>query len=170
MIFDVFSSNNVISGTVPQSGAITGQAARPVAGTPVVSTNAIDLVQARDIGEGGDLYVCFTIVSAYNTLTSLEMEVIVADDDALTTNPTAVGSSGRILLADGLSTANSQFYVRINPAALKPSAFGGALGRRYLGARYHTTGSTPTTGSICAYLTMDIQDGRKFYASGFAVQ
>jgi hypothetical protein len=170
MIFDVFSSNNVLSGTVPASGSVTGQAALPVAGTPVVSTNAIDLVNARDIGEGGDLYVCFTIVSAYNNLTSLEMEVIVADNDALTTNPKAVGSSGRILLADGLDTVNSQFYVRINPSLLEPSAFSLATGKLYLGARYQTFGTTPTTGSICAYLTMDIQDGRKFYPSGFAVQ
>lgn len=170
MIFDVFSSNNVISGTVPQTGAVTGQAALPAAGTPVVSTNSIDLLQAKDLGEGGDLYVCFTIVTAYNNLTSLEMEVIIADNDPLTTNPRAVGSSGRILLADGLDTVNSQFYVRINPALLEPSAFSQATGRRFLGARYHTTGTTPTTGSICAYLTMDIQDGRKFYPSGFAVQ
>jgi|GEM_PF-1361672 len=170
MIFDVFSSDAVLSGTVPASGSITGQAALPAAGTPVVSTNSIDLLQARDIGEGGDLYVCFTIVAAYNTLTSLEMEVIVAGNSALTTTPKAVGSSGRILLADGLDTVGSQFYVRINPALLEPSAFGQALGQQFLGARYQTFGSTPTTGSICAYLTMNVQDGRKFYPSGFSVQ
>ena len=56
MIFDVFSSNAVLSGTVPATGSITGQAALPAAGTPVVSTNAIDLGQARDVGEGGDPY------------------------------------------------------------------------------------------------------------------
>ena len=170
MIFDVFTSDAVLSGTVPATGSITGQAALPVAGTPVVSTNSIDLLQARDVGEGGDLYVCFTIVEAYNTLTSLEMEVIVAGNGALTTTPKAVGSSGRILLADGLNVVGSQFYVRINPLFLEPTAFADALGQRFLGARYQTFGSTPTTGSICAYLTMDVQDGRKSYPSGFSVQ
>jgi hypothetical protein len=133
----------VVSGTVPATGVATGQAALPVSGTPVLSTDTIDLSVARDIGEGEDLFMNFTCVAAYNTLTSLTFEIIGATNAAL-------------------STANAQFSVRFNPQLL-------STGQRYIGARYTTVGSTPTTGSVCAYVVMDIQDGRKFYASGFSV-
>jgi hypothetical protein len=153
----------VVSGTVPATGVITGQAALPVAGTPVVSTDTIDLVNTRDIGEGQDLYMVFTIVAAYNTLTTLTIEVIGATNAALSSGVTVLGSTGAIALAS--LTANATFMVRINPALY-------STGTRYIGARYTNGagGSTPTTGSVCAYLVQDIQDGRKFYASGFTVQ
>lgn len=151
----------VVSGTVPATGVLTGQAARPVAATPVVSTDTIDLQNIRDIGEGQDLYMVFTIVAAYTDLTSLTMEVIGATNTALTTGVVSLGSSGAVALAS--LTANATFAVRINPALY-------STGTRYIGARYTTVGTTPAAGTVCAYIVTDIQDGRKFYASGFAVQ
>jgi hypothetical protein len=103
----------------------------------------------------------FTVVAAYNTLTSLTFEVIGATNAALTTGVTVLGSSGAVALAS--LTANATFVVRINPALY-------STGTRYLGARYSTVGTTPTTGSVCAYIVQDIQDGKKFYTSGFTVQ
>jgi hypothetical protein len=150
----------VVSGTIPATGVATGQAALPVSGTPVLSTDTIDLSVARDIGEGTDLTMNFTCVAAYNTLTSLTFEIIGATNAALSTGVTVFGSSGPVPLAS--LTANAQFSVRFNPQLL-------STGQRYIGARYTTVGSTPTTGSVCAYVVMDIQDGRKFYASGFSV-
>jgi hypothetical protein len=150
----------VVSGTIPATGVATGQAALPVSGTPVVSTDTIDLSVARDIGEGADLFMNFTCVAAYNTLTSLTFEIIGATNAALSSGVTVIGSSGPVPLAS--LTANAQFSVRFNPQLL-------STGQRYIGARYTTVGSTPTTGSVCAYVVMDIQDGRKFYASGFSV-
>jgi hypothetical protein len=150
----------VVSGTIPATGVATGQAALPVSGTPVLSTDTIDLSVARDIGEGTDLSMNFTCVAAYNTLTSLTFEIIGATNAALSSGVTVIGSSGPVPLAS--LTANAQFSVRFNPQLL-------ATGQRYIGARYTTVGSTPTTGSVCAYVVMDIQDGRKFYASGFSV-
>jgi len=151
----------VVSGTVPATGVVTGQSVLPASGTPVVSTDTIDLVSIRDIGEGQDLYMIFTVVAAYNTLTSLTFEVIGATNAALTTGVTVLGSSGAVALAS--LTANATFVVRINPALY-------STGTRYLGARYSTVGTTPTTGSVCAYIVQDIQDGKKFYTSGFTVQ
>jgi hypothetical protein len=150
----------VVSGTIPATGVATGQAALPVSGTPVLSTDTIDLSVARDIGEGPDLTMNFTCVAAYNTLTSLTFEIIGATNAALSSGVTVIGSSGPVPLAS--LTANAQFSVRFNPQLL-------STGQRYIGARYTTVGSTPTTGSVCAYVVMDIQDGRKFYASGFSV-
>lgn len=156
----IIENNSVLSGTVPATGSVTGQAALPVAGTPVVSTNTIDLSVIRDMGEGEDLYVVFTVVAAYNSLTSLQMEVIGATNDTLTTGIVPIGSTGAVPLAS--LTANATFYVRINPQ-------NASKGTQYIGARYSTVGTTPTTGSVCAYITKDIQDGRKYYPSGFAV-
>lgn len=157
----IIENNSVLSGTVPATGSATGQAALPVAGTPVLSTNTIDLTNIRDIGEGENLFVMFTVVAAYNNLTSLQFEVIGATNDALSTGVVPIGSSGAVPLAS--LTANAQFAVRINPQMF-------SKGTQYLGARYSTVGTTPTTGSVCAYIVKDIQDGKKYYPSGFSVQ
>ena len=157
----ILDTKLVVSGTVPASGVITGQAALPVSGTPVVSTDSIDLISVRDIGEGDDLYMMFTVVAAYNTLTSLQFDVIAASNDALTSDVVVAGSSGAVPLAS--LTAKAQFAVRINPQLF-------SKGTQYIGARYVTLGSTPTTGSVNAYVVTDIGDGRKFYPSGFAIQ
>ena len=147
----------VVSGTVPATGVVTGQAITATA----VSTDTIDLTVARDIGEGQDLYMIFTCVAAFNNLTTLTIEVIGATNAALSSGVTVVGSAGAVAVAS--LTANATFAVRINPALY-------SLGVRYLGARYTVTGTNPSTGSVCAYIVQDIQDGRKAYASGFSVQ
>jgi hypothetical protein len=157
----ILDTKLVVSGTVPASGVITGQAALPASGTPVVSTDSVDLISVRDIGEGDDLYMIFTVVEAYNTLTSLQFDVIAGTNAALTSGVVVAGSSGAVVRAS--LTANAQFAVRINPQLF-------SKGTQYLGARYVTLGTTPTTGSVNAYVVADIQDGRKFYPSGFAIQ
>ena len=112
----ILDNNLVVSGTVPASGVITGQAALPVSGTPVLSTDTIDLAVARDIGEGSDLFMNFVTVAAYNNLTSLTFEIIGATNAALSTGVTVIGSSGPVLQAS--LTANAQFSVRFNPQLL----------------------------------------------------
>jgi hypothetical protein len=127
--------------------------------TTAVSTDKIDLSQARDIGEGENLYMHFGVPVALAGGTSVNFEVVIADDAALTTNVEVVGASGAVLtaaLVAGYSTA-----VRINPRI-------GSLGRRYMGARY-TVAGTYTAGNVTSDIVLDIQDGRKSYASGFTV-
>jgi hypothetical protein len=65
-----------------------------------------------------------------------------------------------VLLA-GL-TAGKQYVVTIPPQIA-------SLGLRYLGARYDVNGTNPSAGSILTQIVTDIQDGKKFYASGFTV-
>jgi hypothetical protein len=146
----------VVSGTVPATGVITGQAFTATA----LSTDTIDLSQARDIGEGQDLYMIFTVVAAFAGLTSVTIEAIGATNAALSAGVTVIGSAGTVLLAN--LTANATFAVRLNPLMF-------SNGTRFIGARYTVSG-TGSAGSICAYIVSDIQDGRKFYASGFSVQ
>lgn len=127
--------------------------------TTAVSTDTIDLSVARDMGEGQDLYMNFAMTTAFAGGTSTNFEVIVADDAALTSNVTVVGASGAIATAD--LTLGKNIAVRVNPLV-------GSTGKRYMGARYTVSG-TNTAGKVTADVVLDIQDGKKFYASGFAV-
>ena len=151
MITDVLLT---VSGSNTPGSAITGQAITADA----VSTNTIDLGTARDIGEGETLYMVFTVVTTFNNLTSLDLEVITSAADDLSSH--TVLAETNVLLA-GL-TAGSQYVVAL-PARIA------SLGQRYLGARYDVTGTAPSTGSILAQIVEDVQDGRKFYASRIVV-
>lgn len=126
--------------------------------TSVVSTDTIDLSQARDIGEGHDLYMHFAVTEAFAGGTSTEFRVIISDAANLGT-PQVVGSSGAIATAS--LTLGKRIAVRINPLIA-------SLGKRYLGAQYTVVG-TNTAGMVTADIVETIQDGQKFYASGFSV-
>lgn len=147
----VVSGSNTFSSGV---ATITGQTVTATG----VSTDKIDLGTARDIGEGRDLYMVFTVITAYAGGTSVTMDV-VTDDNVSLSSPTTRGSTGAI--AVGSLTAGAQFVVPIPPLVA-------SLGERYLGANYTVSGS-PSAGSILAQVVEGIQDGRKYYSSGFTV-
>jgi hypothetical protein len=151
MITDVLLT---VSGTNTPGSAITGQAITADA----YSTNTIDLGTARDIGEGENLYMVFTVIEAFNTLTSLDLEVVISANANLSSH--SVLAETNVLLA-GL-TAGKQYVVALPPQIA-------SLGLQYLGARYDVNGTNPTQGSILAEIVHGIQDGKKFYASGFSV-
>ena len=127
--------------------------------TTAVSTDTIDLSQARDMGEGGEITMNFAMTEAFAGGTSTKFEVIIADNAALTSNVQVVGSSDAVTTAN--LTLGTNVAVRINPLI-------GSLGKRYMGARYTVVG-TNTAGKVTADIVEAIQDGKKFYASGFSV-
>lgn len=129
--------------------------------TDAVSEDTIDLSQARDIGEGKDLYMHFTVDEAVTSATggsTVEFQVIGSTAAALT-SPVVLGSSGAIVKTE--LTLGKRIAVRINPLI-------GSLGLRYIGANYDVS-ATLTAGKFTADIVETIQDGQKFYASGFSV-
>ena len=153
MIADAFLQ---LSGTIVGT-TVTGQS---VVGTGnVISTNTVDLLRNQDYGQGTDLNVRFNITTAVAGGTSVEFQVIAADDAALTSNITVLGTTGAVPVAQ-LSPAFRD-AVQIRPRLR-------SLGQRYLGARYVITGTT-TAGAVFTDIGLEVQDGQKFYGSGFAV-
>ena len=143
-----------VSGANNPGSAISGQAITATA----VSTNTIDLGTARDIGEGRDLFMVFTVVLGFAGTGTITMQV-VTDDNASLSSPTVIGATAAITATN--LTAGTQYIVRIPPLVA-------SLGERYLGAQY-TCSASPTTGTFLTQIVADIQDGKKFYASGFTV-
>ena len=123
-----------------------------------VSTDTIDLVQARDIGEGTPLYMNFAVTTAMTGGTSIKFEVITSANANLS-SPTVIGSSDAIATAN--LTLGKNVVVRFNPLIAEK-------GERYIGARYTVSG-TYNGGKITADVVETIGDGRKYYASGITV-
>ena len=146
------------------AGTATGQAVTATAN----STNVVDLSLARDIGEGDDVYVSFSVGTAFTAAgaATLTPTVVVSAADTLTT-PTTLGTGGTIAVAS--LVAGYTFVIRVNPQLFYSSTTNSSLGLRYLGV-IHTVATGPmTAGTITADVVLDIQDGKKFYASGFLV-
>ena len=126
-----------------------------------VSTDKIDLgAGVRDVGEGTPLFMVFTVTETFLTLTNLTFGVVVDNDSALG-SPTTLASK-LVTLASGGLAAGQQHVLQIPPAIA-------SIGERYLGATYTVGGSSATAGKITADIVTNIQDGKKFYPSGFSV-
>jgi len=146
------------------AGTATGQAVTATAN----STNVVDLSLARDIGEGDDVYVSFSVGTAFTAAgaATLTPTVVVSAADTLTT-PTTLGTGGTIAVAS--LVAGYTFVIRVNPQLFYSSTTNSSLGLRYLGVIYTVATGPMTAGTITADIVTDIQDGKKFYASGFSI-
>lgn len=135
-------------------------AAQAVGAAVGISTNAVDLGTARDIGEGAsELLARVQVNTTFTGLTALTMEVIASSDAASTTNVVVIGSSGAVPVAS--LVAGARFAIELNPLIA-------SKGQRYVAIRYTPTG-VGTGGAVTADLGAEIQDGQKFYATGIAV-
>ena len=103
-----------------------------------VSTNVIDLGATWNHGVT-PLVVAFALPAAFNTLTSLNINVQVATDAAFTSPLTIM--TRNLLLAE--LTLGAQFSVPVPMESVK----------RFIRVQYDVVGTNPTLGQIDAWLT-----------------
>jgi hypothetical protein len=130
-----------------------------------VSTNTIDLSQARDVGTGSDLYAVFAVDTTATAAgaATVTFQVISSASSNLS-SPTILGSTDAIPKAD-LVAGRAPISLCISPSALTAAP----LGQRYLGVQYTVATGPLTAGAFTAYITDTEVTGVKSYASGFTV-
>lgn len=145
-----------LSGSIA-GNVVTGQT---VTGTGnVLSTNTYDLGVARDIGKGEALEVAIETIVAQAGGTSVQFQLIQADDAALSTNVQVIVQTDAYPTAT--LTAGVQIPLHVDRVDPYPA-------RRYLGLRYVIVG-TSTAGSFFATIVKSIADKQVNYPNGFAV-
>lgn len=171
----MFTDNNL-----RLSGSLVASAAAYAAGVPSsypagqtittsganVSTNLIDLTQhtsiGADIGEGKPLYMVWAVTTAFTRAAgalTATFQILANDDEDLTTSATVLASTDAIAKAS--LTIGTKVALQIPPSL-------GSLGLRYLGANI-TLSATGDAGAVTCDIVETIQDGTKFYASGFSL-
>ena len=162
MILDNFL---LLSGAISATGALTGQL---VVANSVVSTNTIDLGpltiggnQAGDTGAGASLEVAFGILAAPLTATTVQFQLIQADDAALTSNIQVICQTDAFLIAAlPIGTLVPLGLDQAAPYAPK----------RFIGVRYISAGATVTALSVTCTIVKDIQSLKNIYfKSGFLI-
>ena len=128
--------------------------------TSAVSTDSIDLSQARDVGAGYPLMFHFLVTEAVTAAgaATVDFQVIGSENSNLSSG-VVLGSSGPIGKAELI--VGKRIAVEINPSI-------GSLGLRYLGANYSVATGPLTAGKFTADIVYNVQDS-KSYASGFSV-
>lgn len=127
-----------------------------------VSTNTIDLSQARDLAPGEELNVYFNVdVAATAAGAATVTFQVISSAAAALTSPTIIVQTDAIPKA----TLVAGFKLQL-PIARAPLT---ALGQRYLGVQYTVATGPLTAGSFSAGVVIDYADVQKSYPSGFTV-
>lgn len=137
----------------------------------IVSTNSVDLApstiggnQAPDIGSGMKIKAAFTITEAVvGTVSTVQFQIITATDALLTTSVVVLGTT--IAVPEAQLTLGAQMFVEMGQDVLDVQG----LVQRFLGCQYVIAVATTTLGTVTADFVIDVQDGHRFYASGFSV-
>ena len=152
---------------VKHQGSIVSSAQAVTA--TAVSTDSIDLLKARDIGQWTATHanvVAITSVTAAGAAT-VTIDVIVADDAALTSNVVVLCSS-RAYTKTELTVVGGTGTQRTQPISvlLPPNLH--SLGKRYLGVRYTIATGPLTAGTFNAWFGPNhFGDALKFYPAGY---
>lgn len=125
------------------------------------SENTVNLGVATDLGEGKQLFMVFSVdvAAVSGTSGSTVTFQVIGSASADLSSPVVLGSSAAIVKTS--LTAGKQIAVGFNPQI-------GSKAYQYVGA-YYSASADLTAGKFTADVVETIQDGRKFYASGFAV-
>lgn len=162
MILDAFT---FLAGSVSAAGVLSGQL---ITTNSQLSTNTLDNGsltlggnQASDLGAGEPLEIEISILVAPATATTVQFQLIQADDAALTSNVQVINQTDAFPIASlPVGTLVPLHVDRSAPYAPK----------RYIGLRTVSTGTTVTALSIAAAIVKNVQDLKNIYfKSGFLV-
>lgn len=130
-----------------------------------VSTNTIDLSQARDVGPGEDLFVVFSVDETATAAGAATVNFqIISSAAAALTSPTVLSQTDAIGKAE-LTVGRAPIVLRIAQTILAAQP----IGQRYLGVQYTVATGPLTAGKFSAAVTdTDVSVGKN-YASGFTV-
>jgi hypothetical protein len=133
--------------------------------TTAVSTNTIDLQEAKDLGHGTPLYVVIGTDAAVTAdgAATVTFEVISSAAADLG-SPTVLVATGAIGKAE-LTLNRKPISLEIPPAILAAQP----IGQRYLGVRYTVATGPLTAGKFSTWVTMDAPSVGVYYPSGFSV-
>ena len=133
--------------------------------TSAVSTNTVDLSQARDIGTGNNLFVAITVDVAATAAGAATVNFqVITSAAANLGSPTIIGQTDAIGKAE-LTLGRKVICIPIPSAVLLAQP----IGQRYLGVQY-TVGTGPlTAGSFSAAIIDEDISVNKYYPSGYTV-
>jgi hypothetical protein len=161
----ILDGNLIFSGSVSAAGVLSGQAVN-TAGS-FLSTNTIDIApltlggnQAFDLGQGEPLEVEISVMTAPTAGTTVQFQLIQADDAALATNVQVIVQTDALPIANlTVGTIVPLHYDRAAPY----------LPKRYIGLRYVNAGAIATA-AYFAGIVKNVADVKNLYGkSGFAV-
>jgi len=151
--------NSIFSGAIGANGARTAQAITATANsTNVMDTrlNGNGAPALVDIGVDDTPWLVVVVVQAFNTLTSLQIDLVSDSNSNLATSP--VTHFSKTVLLAGLTAGAQVVRVQLPSDDYK----------EYLGVKYTVNGTNPTQGSVYAFLTPDPQRNIG-YPSGFTL-
>lgn len=160
----IYDAAMLLSGSVSANNVLTGQS---LVGTgSILSANTVDIAplalggnQPGDFGVGENLFVEFGISATVTGGTSVQFQLIQADDAALTSNVQVISSTDALPIAS--LTLGQLIPLRWSPASPRPA-------KRYIGARYVIVG-TNTAGAVTAGVVKDAVTTQQNYKSGYTV-
>lgn len=130
-----------------------------------VSTNTIDLSQARDLGPGENLHAVISVdTSAAAAGAATVTFQIVSSASAALTSPTVLAQTDAIAKTD-LTAGRKPIVIDLSPAVLLAQP----IGQRYLGIQYTVATGPLTAGAFTAYLSNSEVTANASYPSGFTV-
>lgn len=126
------------------------------------STDAIDIVDARNIGQGQPLFVVFTLTAAMVGAGATLVVALVQDSVSSGSAVNEAFLSSAFFSA--VSPAGTQIAIALPPLLRNPL---NQADRRYLRLKFTVAGATLTSTTMQATIVPHVADGRINYPSGF---
>lgn len=134
-----------------------------------VSSNCIDLGQARDLSAGEPLYIAITVdqtVTAAGAATVNFQAISGSGVGGGTINAGATVLAQTDAIGKAELTAGRRPIVLLVPRHVLASQL---FGQRYLGLQYSVSSGPLTAGMFTANIVHDVQDLNKLHATGFSI-